>query len=576
MSPVARGRQTAEVKNTGPEGAVTAWGRAACVDLVVFAVALGLRLWHLYSSAGVDPYFHLPSVDPAFYHERAVQLAAGRGAVDEVYFIAPMYSWFLAALYALVGPSMTAAKTVQAVLGALTAVLLKRTGQRLFGPAAGAGAGLVWAVYAPAIFYETILHSCALQAFLNVAAVWGLVGLKGAKRPSARLFMSGFLLGLSALVRPHVLLFAPLGALFAWFAAGRVEPRRRLCGAAVFVGGAALAVAPATVHNLAAGDFVAVSSSGGINFYIGNGPGANGQFVVPQPFAPWQADRPDEQERVFAELAEKEIGRALLPSEVSGFWFERAVEHIIDEPGSFVRLLGKKALLAVGDLEPSNSRSFAEARGFSKVLQLPLPTLGWVLPFAAAALLGAGRPVWRTMPVWGMLLVYGLSLLSFFVLAHYRLSVVPFAALYAGRGAALFVEWGRRRDFGKAAAGLLSVLLVFGLARAPVADPDAALFMNHYNLGNRYRKLGHFEPAVRAYEESLALRPGFVSAHNNLALSLERIPGREQEALEQWRIVERIARTGKDELYIERARRHIELLRRILRQNTDRKFPNGR
>ncbi len=43
-----------------------------------------------------------------------------------------------------------------------------------------------------------------------------------------------------------------------------------------------LTIAPVTLRNyVASGEAVLVSDAGGFNFYIGNGPGANGTFRIP-------------------------------------------------------------------------------------------------------------------------------------------------------------------------------------------------------------------------------------------------------------------------------------------------------
>ena len=61
---------------------------------------------------------------------------------------------------------------------------------------------------------------------------------------------------------------------------------------ALFWIGAAAALAPVTLRNWKAGGrFIPVTAHGGINFYIGNNPGADGWYKTPTGFEPSQAIR---------------------------------------------------------------------------------------------------------------------------------------------------------------------------------------------------------------------------------------------------------------------------------------------
>ena len=83
--------------------------------------------------------------------------------------------------------------------------------------------------------------------------------------------VSGFLLGLSAITRPDVLLFGIPALVFLWIRPGRRRWRTAL--AAAFIVAAAIPVGTVAVRNYAvSGERVLVSANGGANFYIGNHP----------------------------------------------------------------------------------------------------------------------------------------------------------------------------------------------------------------------------------------------------------------------------------------------------------------
>jgi tetratricopeptide (TPR) repeat protein len=86
------------------------------------------------------------------------------------------------------------------------------------------------------------------------------------------------------------------------------------------------------------------------------------------------------------------------------------------------------------------------------------------------------------------------------------------------------------------------------------------MHMAWYNLGNKYRELERWDEAIEAYRRSLALVPGAVSTHNNLALAYE-LGGRREEAIREWQIVAELGRRQRDRGRVERAERHLEALR---------------
>ena len=47
------------------------------------------------------------------------------------------------------------------------------------------------------------------------------------------------------------------------------------------------------------------------------------------------------------------------------------------------------------------------------------------------------------------------------------------------------------------------------------SDPDQKVIDN-FNLGNLHQESGDFEQAIRAYKRSLAVKPDYVEALNNL------------------------------------------------------------
>jgi tetratricopeptide (TPR) repeat protein len=71
------------------------------------------------------------------------------------------------------------------------------------------------------------------------------------------------------------------------------------------------------------------------------------------------------------------------------------------------------------------------------------------------------------------------------------------------------------------------------LHRCTELDPTYALA--HFNLGNLYQARGEMTKAVEAYRLATEARPGVPAYLHQLALALEEMPGRDEEAARVWK-----------------------------------------
>ena len=144
-------------------------------SLFAFVFALGLRavlLWQLSDSA----LFQMRMGDGRVYHLWAERIAAGDWIGDEVFFQAPLYPYFLAVLYWLIGPELITVRLAQIVIGAASCLLLTQAGWRLFSKPVGIAAGVILALYAPALFSAAMIQKSVLDIFFVCTVLW-LMGL---------------------------------------------------------------------------------------------------------------------------------------------------------------------------------------------------------------------------------------------------------------------------------------------------------------------------------------------------------------------------------------------------------------
>ncbi|UCG51608.1 MAG: tetratricopeptide repeat protein [Candidatus Latescibacterota bacterium] len=524
--------------------------------IVTLGVALLVRLVFYFLNKENNPLFHYPIMDGKYHHEWAQEILSGNFWGDEVFFRAPLYPYFLALLYKISGSSIGFAVFCQHVIGSVSAVLVYLLTRRFFRPGLALLAGLFAALYWPFLYFEADLLIVTLVVFLDLLALfWLVVGLQNQR--AVYLVLAGLVLGLSAIARPSVLIFYPLiPAVF--YLCQRQEIRRGARGhkrwirQTVFVYTAsAVIITPVIVRNTVIGrDFVPIASQGGVNFYIGNNPQADGRTaIVPGTRWDWWGGYED-----AIRIAETESGRRLKPSEVSVFYFRKGLDFIVTSPDKSIPLLGKKLYLFWAGGERSNNKYiyfFWQKSGMDKV---PLPGFWLVAPLG---LLG-GVLLWRRKPeFWPLhlfVLSYMIGVVAFFVNARFRLPVVPVLVVFAAY-AVFHIVWVlrfRRSD-------LWRPLVILGIC-VFVVDFDFVHFgenktyadsISHYTLGNAYLNMGDTEKAIQEYEEASDTyrkypRPGYRLIARNVDYNLGRLYWAQDRCPDA---IERLKKVGGNDQY---------------------------
>ena len=123
----------------------------------IFAIALVIRLIHVLELRSA-PFFELLMGDAASYNAWAQQIAAGDWVGKDVFYQAPLYPYFLGLIYTIFNSSLMTVRVCQAIIGALSCVLIANTGKNLFSKSAGILAGFILAFYGPAIFFDGLIQ----------------------------------------------------------------------------------------------------------------------------------------------------------------------------------------------------------------------------------------------------------------------------------------------------------------------------------------------------------------------------------------------------------------------------------
>ena len=302
--------------------------------LTILLVAFIVRLIYLWGQYQYNPMFNIPIMDALIHHQWALQIASGEGMGAQPYFRAPFYYYYLAFIYKLFGPSIEFARLIQCLIGSISCYIIGLIGYKLKGFWTGILAGMIAAFYWPFIYFDAELLSTSLEIFLNLLLLWTLMQAES-KRSWILFLLSGFILGLSAITRPNILVFLP--GIFTWLLIKNIKNKKKAWACsmtALVIIGAALPILQVSLRNyFVGGEFIFICSNGGVNFYIGNNPLSNGiEAVVPGTRTTWKGGYEDTHN-----IPEMELGRKLKEAEISDYWYKKSFQWIGSEPGQWLR-----------------------------------------------------------------------------------------------------------------------------------------------------------------------------------------------------------------------------------------------
>ena len=516
------------------------------VSLAIFLVALAVRLLHLWQIRKA-PFFDVLMGDSRGYDEWAQRIAGGQWIGRDVFYQAPLYPYFLGVIYTVAGRSLVAVRVCQAIVGSCSCVLLGAAARRLVSPEAGLAAGLMLALYAPAIFFDGLIQKSVLDVFFVCLALYVIARVttpntepaeiaekkskKALRSPrplrltSVTLWLAlGLAIGGLSLTRENALVFVVVIAVWTY-------ARARGRGVAAFLAGLALVLAPVAIRNsLVGGGLYITTSQFGPNLYIGNHAGADGSYESLQ----FGRGAPEYERQDATEIAERAAGRPLTPGEVSSYWTDRALDFITGQPADWLKLMGRKAVLLWNRAEMVDTEDQSTHADWSWPLSLlgPVGTFGVIVPLAVVGLWATWPDRQRLAVVYALAVAYAASVLAFYVFARYRYPLVPMLLLFAAAGLVQLIRLSVLRDLRLIPKPYSLIPTVFAVAlfcNWPVVSAADMRAVTETNLGAALQNDGRVDEAIAHYRRAIADRPDYAPAYNNLATALRKA-GRTDEA----------------------------------------------
>lgn len=415
------------------------------LGIITLAVVLRLvaALWLGDTLAGEQQY---RVADQRSYNALAQSLLAGHGyAFDRPWYpfgmpaYTPTAHWsfiyplFMAGIYTVTGYHPLAARLVQAVIvGILTTWVIYRLGRRLFGSTVGLAAAALSAVYAYFIFHDAALMTEPFFIVCVIASLEIALGLGGVVKKDetasqakenaegvqavtekgwwGKWALLGLLLGLAAVLRQTILLWAPIMCVWLGFRTFKRSGRQAAWGMALSVGVIVTMILPWTVRNyMVFGSFLPLNSNAGYALYSANHPNHGTQFD--QDYA---APLPED-------LKTLGLNEAQWNSELT----KHGIQFILEDPRRYLLLSLDRVGIFFNFWFSSES---SLASNLMRVL-----SFGVYLPFFIAGLWLSRRDWRRCMLVYLFVVAFSALHILTWASIRYRLPVdaalMPFAAL---------------------------------------------------------------------------------------------------------------------------------------------------
>jgi 4-amino-4-deoxy-L-arabinose transferase-like glycosyltransferase len=311
-----------------PVSALRRFAERPWVVPAIFLTALALRLL-LILTLPQQPYS-----DGAFYFGRALGLVNGEGYSEDGHPTAfwPIgYPALLAGAMLLFGKSLLGAMIVNLVSAATILCLILWFGRTLGGELAGRIAALLYGIYPAHIAYTGAVLSETSYTAVTMAAFALLI----ARRHDWRgLVLSGLLFGAATLMRPQTMMF-PIGAIIALLVVHRDFRWRDAFRALLIVHLVLVAtVLPWSLRNERVfGQFVWVSTNGGVSFLTGANDMATGDHFEWENSPLWEASGIPRDQKVVRQV------------ELDHRFRDMAKDWIRAHPGRYLAMGPKKVVL---------------------------------------------------------------------------------------------------------------------------------------------------------------------------------------------------------------------------------------
>ncbi|MFH1360147.1 MAG: tetratricopeptide repeat protein [Candidatus Omnitrophota bacterium] len=478
--------------------------------ICIFIFALTLRiLYTLFLRQNYFFYDH-PGTDVLFYQNWAKEISRHNGLGSTVFFGMPLYPYALALLDRLTLGHWEIIRFLHLVLGSVNCCAAYFIAKKIFSKKVALVSSLLMAGNFTLIYYDWLTMPATLLITFSCIIIYSLLTLDE-KSKTREWFILGLLIGLIILGDGKFLVFfmLMLGHLFFQY---RFNFQRFVVKifTPLFVG-VFIILSIVTLRNfLVSRDFVFISAHSGINFYLGNHPQSTGTFSNPAFLRPSHEGHANDS----TIIAEESLGHRLLPSEVSDFWRQKALDFIRQHPKQFVFLLKDKLNMFLTENQWTYDIDLLLQNQWQEKLEINRYRV--ILPLALVGMIFSYRRKKKSR--WLDLLIFSQLAFSllFFVIHRHRVTILPFLMMFECFALFWIFDQFREKAFAKALFVVMATLWLIYVLKPTKVSASTIDFLTASNSGPIHMERNEFQQAQKQYQKALKLNPRDANSLYNL------------------------------------------------------------
>lgn len=484
--------------------------------IAISTFAILFRVIYFIQNIHNNPLFHDPISDAGVYYNWAKDIIEGTPSHSGVFYMAPLYPHILSLIYKVSGVSVSAAVIFQHIIGIFSLFLVYLITNKVFGQRVAILATLLCLFHRPLTFHESKILLESIAVFLYLLSIYLLLFQKKDKINIPLTFLTGLVLGLSAVQRPNILLFI-IFVLIWLFMLFKPKHNLAIITAIVLLVGVTIPIAPVTIHNYkASGDFILLTYNTGINFYYGSDPESAPTFTRRGAIG----DSIETEEASAKKIAEKDMGRELSPSEISSYWMKRGFQQVKKDFFGWLGYQLKKIYWAINTYEIANNYNMHFEISYTPILKLLFVPYGLIVLLSSLGFIFVNK----RDPYVQLLLFYAAAifagLIIFTVVGRFRLMLTVVLSMFAGYGVFEYIDILRKRHYDlDSSRRYLAATLTLVILAVPTLIPYRKTTnpaSTYHNLGVIEFRKGNYEKALEYHQLALKTYPNYTEAYNDM------------------------------------------------------------
>lgn len=553
------------LRKTGSSRHLPNMPKNTTILILILAISLILRLAHFTEMKSNNPIADLPIVDSEEYIKIAEYiLDKNFFGPPSSFWHPPLYYYFIAAIFKILGRSLDAIKLLQIVIDLLNVLMVFFVAKKVFDRTVAIISALLYAAYLPLVYYSVEILPPILIIALLLFSIMFLLKFnqtqKDGKVNDYWLVISGISFGLLIIIQPTFIFSLIFIAIWLVVCLRRqLLVDGRLKYAIILIIISLIPTALVTARNyLIAREPVVISYNGGINFYIGNNSDIYNTLSA-RPGFEWE-------KLLMKAYVEERISNF---AEQSGYYYRKGFEFILRYPFNWMYLMIKKSLLFFNSHEFPRNFDLDFFGRFSFITKLPIIKLDIILPLGLSAVitmlfgfqqLSNKREIILCL---SLFFTYSFTIILFFVVGRYRLPIIPFLIIFAAYYVVLILKRLINKEY---LSTLKLILLLISIAvitkikyfqhsypyelapsysymqigrallsagkfnqaynylqKGLMLPQDKSTYELYYNLAEYFCKTNKDHEAVKYYRKAWQLNPEYYDALNALGFQYKKL-----------------------------------------------------